>query len=296
VTYSGEVEQAIPSQSVVLKLEDEIDLSRGDMLVSPSAAPQVSNQFTAMVVWLHEQPLQVNRTYLVKHAGRLVKAKATRIRFRVDVNSLSQQSADHLEMNGIASVEFETSNALFFDAYDRNRTTGSFILIDPISNATVGAAMIREALAQNETDLITENARTSGSKEVAVVNAERHSRHGHRSSIFSVTGGLGVAERLERALFDRNFEVLLLKRSEIPADAVSTVLTNLLAAGLVVVFWTEKDSSFNPGTLEKLARSSVFHLSDSESNESEQKVLERALAFAESLRFTENARNQREAD
>ena len=296
VTYDGDIEQAIPSQSVVLKLEDEIDLSRGDMLVSPSAPPQVSNRFAAMVVWLHEQPLQLNQTYLAKHAGRLVKAKATRIRFRVDVNLLSRHSADQLEMNGIASVEFETSNPLFFDPYDRNRTTGSFILIDSISNATVGAAMIREALVQNEADLTTDNAITPESKEVAVASAERYRRHGHRSSIFSVAGGVRLAERLERALFDRNFEVLLVRNSEIRADAVPTVLTNLLAAGLVVVLWTEKDSPFGPDTLEKLAGDAVFHLSDSESNQSEQKVVERALAFAESLRFVENAGNQREAD
>jgi bifunctional enzyme CysN/CysC/sulfate adenylyltransferase subunit 1 len=296
VTYDGDIEQAIPSQSVVLKLEDEIDLSRGDMLVSPSAPPQISNRFAAMVVWLHEQPLQTNRTYLAKHAGRLVKAKATRIRFRVDVNSLSEHSADQLEMNGIAFVEFETSNSLFFDPYDRNRTTGSFILIDPISNATVGAAMIREALAQNEADVSTENVKNPKSKELAVASTERYRRHGHRSSIFSITGDLGVAERLERALFERNFEVLLVKLSEIPADALSTVLTNLLAAGLVVVFWTGKDSSFDPGSLKKIAGDTVFHLSGSESNQNEETVLEQALTFAETLRFTENAGNQREAD
>jgi bifunctional enzyme CysN/CysC/sulfate adenylyltransferase subunit 1 len=296
VTYDGEIEKAIPSQSVVLKLEDEIDLSRGDMLVSPSAPPQVSNRFAAMVVWLHEQPLQINRGYLAKHAGRLVKAKATRIRSRVDVNTLAEHSADQLEMNGIASVEFETSNPLFFDPYDRNRTTGSFILIDPISNATVGAAMIREALAQDEADPVTENARALKSKGIAVTSAERHRRHGHRSAIISVAGGLLVAEKLERALFDRNFEVLLVKHSEIPEASMPAVLTKLVAAGLVVVFWTEKDSSFDLSVLEKLAGNFVFRLSDTESNQSEQKVCERALAFAESLRLAESGGNQTEAD
>jgi hypothetical protein len=101
---------------------------------------------------------------------------------------------------------------------------------------------------------------------------------------------------LERALFDRNFEVLLVKYDEIPEAAVSAVLTNLLAAGLAVVFWAGRDSSFDPGTHEKLAGNFVFRLSDTESNQSGQKVFEQALAFAESLRFAESAGNQSEAD
>src|SRR5271165_3658326 len=149
VSFGGDLEEAIPQQSVVLKLEDEIDLSRGEMLVSPGAPPNVSREFAAMVVWLNEKPMQLNHSYLVKHAGRQVKTKATRIRFRIDVNRLTEHAADELEMNGIAFVEFQTSSPLYFDPYTENRTTGSFILIDAISNATVGAAIIREDLSQS---------------------------------------------------------------------------------------------------------------------------------------------------
>ena len=119
VSYDGDLDEAIPSQSVVLKLEREIDLSRGDMLVSPVNPPQVSKRFAAMVVWLNAEPMRLNQAYLLKHAGRQVKAKATRIRFRVDVNNLTEHPANELEMNGIADVEFEASVPLFFDSYAR---------------------------------------------------------------------------------------------------------------------------------------------------------------------------------
>src|SRR6202171_4259589 len=143
VSFEGERSAAIAEESVVLKLEDEIDLSRGDMLVSPDAVPEVSNRFVATVVWLHAERLELNRVYLAKHGGRQVKARARRIRFRVDVNTFGEQPATQLEMNSIASVEFETASPLLFDAYHSNRTTGSFILIDPMSNGTVGAGMIQ---------------------------------------------------------------------------------------------------------------------------------------------------------
>ena len=99
-----------------------------------------------MVVWLHETPLEVGKTYLVKHTARQTKIRAVRILHRVNVNTLEQEEAMLLKMNDIASLEFETHVPLFFDPYASNRATGSFILIDVISNATVGAGMIQEDL------------------------------------------------------------------------------------------------------------------------------------------------------
>ena len=133
--------------SVTVRLEDEIDLSRGDMLVSPENGPVVAKRFRAMVVWLHETPLEVGRTYLVKHTARLTKIRALEIRHRVNVNTLEHEKATQLNMNDIASVEFEAHVPLFFDPYSTNRVTGSFILIDALSNATVGAGMIQEDLS-----------------------------------------------------------------------------------------------------------------------------------------------------
>jgi len=147
VTYDGELPQASCSMSVTLQLDEEIDLSRGDMLVSPDHLPKVSRKFHASVVWLHRTFLEVGRTYLVKHTARQTKIRALRIHHRVNVNTLAEEPATRLEMNEIGSVEFETHVPLFFDPYSSNRTTGSLILIDPAANATVGAGMIQEEVA-----------------------------------------------------------------------------------------------------------------------------------------------------
>src|SRR5260370_12729450 len=145
VSYDGDLPEAFAPMSVTLQLEDEIDLSRGDMLVSPENGPRVSRRFRAMVVWLHESPLEVGRTYLVKHTARQTKIRALQICHRVNVNTFQQEQATQLNMNDIASVEFEAHVPLFFDPYASNRATGSFILINAISNATVGAGMIEHA-------------------------------------------------------------------------------------------------------------------------------------------------------
>ena len=150
VTYDGDLAAASYPQSVTVELEDEIDLSRGEMLVAAEAAgealPEVSNRFRAMVVWMHEDPLVVGRTYIAKHTTRTVRATVRAIRYRVDVNNLGETPSDTIAMNEIAEVEFETNLPLFFDSYRACRWTGSLILIDALTNATVGAAMITSAL------------------------------------------------------------------------------------------------------------------------------------------------------
>ena len=130
VTYDGDLPRASSPMSVTLQLEAEIDLSRGDMLVSSLDVPRVARNFHATVVWLHANPLELGRTYLVKHTVRQTKIRATRIRHRVNINTLMQEQATQLRMNEIGSVEFEANVPLFFDPYASNRTTGSFILID----------------------------------------------------------------------------------------------------------------------------------------------------------------------
>src|SRR5207245_3275257 len=123
---------------------------RGDMLASPESGPRVSKRFRSMVVWLHETPLEVGRTYLVKHTARQTKIRAVQIRHRVNINTLEEEQAAQLNMNDVASVEFEAHVPLFFDPYAGNRATGSFIMIDAVSNATVGAGMIQEDLPERQ--------------------------------------------------------------------------------------------------------------------------------------------------
>jgi sulfate adenylyltransferase subunit 1 len=236
VSFDGEQESASASESVTLKLADEIDLSRGDLLVAPEAPPHVSSQFMATVVWLHATPLELNKTYLVKHAGRHVKAKATQIRFRVNVNTLEEVSASQLEMNEIGAVKFETSLPLFFDPYQSNRTTGSFIVIDPLTNATVGAAMIREDLSLPTASQPAGEARQTWEGALSA----RKQRHKHGPAIFAISGTIEIAEKLERALLQKGFEVVLVNHGEVPAAARRVFFSTLWNLGLVVLSWHEK--------------------------------------------------------
>ncbi len=153
VTYDGELPAASFPLSVTLELEDEIDLSRGEMLVAETQmAPHASPCFRAMVVWMHEQPMSEGRCYLAKHTTRTVRASVRRIRYRVDIQSLGHHPASQLQMNDIAEVEFAASLPLFFDTYADNREMGALILIDPVTNATVGAAMILGPVEDTEED------------------------------------------------------------------------------------------------------------------------------------------------
>src|SRR6516162_2958938 len=253
VSFDGELEAAHSSESITLKLTDEIDLSRGDLLASPGDLPLVSRRLNAMVVWLHSTPLEVNRMYLAKHTGRQLKAKAKHIRFRVDVNTLSEHPANHLEMNEIASVDFETSQPIFFDPYRSNRTTGSFILIDPLTNATVGAAMIREASPSER----GHQERTTG----RVTVEERIARRGHHPAILALAGERKRAEELERALIERGFEAVLVNPFEVPAAGRSIFFSTLWNLGFLVVTWREKQlHSEDHDLFQSLARESYFDL------------------------------------
>ena len=148
ITFDGELQRARAPQSITVELEDEIDLSRGEMLVaSNQAMPQSGTSLRAMVIWMHEGPLHVGATALLKHTTRTVRATVKAIRYRVDVNSAEHLDAAQLAMNDIAEVELDSASPLFFDPYAENRATGSFILIDPLSNATLAAGMLLTPLA-----------------------------------------------------------------------------------------------------------------------------------------------------
>ena len=142
VTYDGNLQRACAPQSVTLTLADEIDISRGDMFVKSAAMPQVSKEFEAMLCWLSESPLDLNRKYIIKHTTRVVKCVFARLEYRVDVNTLEQHSSATLNMNDIARVAMKVQQPLVFDSYIKNRFTGSFIVIDEATNNTVAAGMI----------------------------------------------------------------------------------------------------------------------------------------------------------
>ncbi len=286
VTYDSELEVAAPQQSVVLRLEDEIDLSRGDLLVSPDAPPSVSDRFAATVVWLDAQPLHLNRTYLVKHCGRLIRAEASRIRFRVNVNDSTEHPAERVEMNEIALVEFAASTPLFFDRYEQNRATGSFILIDPLSNATVGAAMIREELASS-VELSPERFTSAEAATGRITNQERAKRHRHVAGMFVIPSGPNVAERFERTLFARGFEAFLFRKEEFPASVRPAVLSALSSAGILVIYAGDLTPE-EVGEIETAFEGRIFLLHSAESSPTADEIVHRGLTIAEGLRVANN--------
>ncbi len=141
-TYGGEREVAFPTMSVTLRLEDELDISRGDMIVGVEDPPMTARGLDAMVCWMGSEPLRPGRRYALKHSTRDARAVVDALECRVDVNTLAHENAEELGLNEIGRVRLRTSAPLMVDRYRRNRTTGSFILIDEASNDTVGAGMI----------------------------------------------------------------------------------------------------------------------------------------------------------
>jgi bifunctional enzyme CysN/CysC/sulfate adenylyltransferase subunit 1 len=233
VTYDGELDEAFAPMSVTLKLEDEIDLSRGDMLVPSDGMPHVSQRFAATVVWMHEQPLAAGRNYLVKQTSRQLRAKVARIIHRVDIHTLAREQAEQLQMNDIATVEIETSSPLFFDAYQKNRITGSFIMIDPLTNATVGAGMIQGPSSASADPL---PASPKPRPDSAVANVERYRRHGHYPAIFFVNARPPFATRIERALFEAGFEAIVVDATKPSLLSAKDSWAILYATGFVVIY------------------------------------------------------------
>ena len=156
VTYEGELEEAYPPLSVTLTLEDEIDISRGDMLVKPENLPIEDRNFEAMLVWMDEEAMDVNKQFYIKQTTNTTRARIDSIKYKVNVNTMEKTSVDHLELNEIGRVVFTTGKELLFDPYMKNKQTGAFILIDPITNNSSAAGMIINRI--DAKDMVHEDA------------------------------------------------------------------------------------------------------------------------------------------
>lgn len=214
VTFEGELEQAIPGQAITLTLEDEIDVSRGDLLVHANELPQVTDNFVAMLVWMADEPMRPGKKYDIKRATSYIPGTIATIEYSVDVNSLEQNAATELKLNEIAKVKVALDAPIALDGYVQNRTTGAFIVIDRLTNGTVGAGMI--IAPPIATGLVTPT-RTH----VAV--AERVQRFGQKpvTVLFSGLSGAGkstLAYALERKLFDRGRAVFVLDGQNLRQD------------------------------------------------------------------------------
>ncbi|MGE0788421.1 MAG: sulfate adenylyltransferase subunit CysN [Sandaracinaceae bacterium] len=144
-TYDGDVPEAYPPMAVTVHLEDEIDISRGDMLCRPNNRPIVGQDIDAMICWMSERPLKPRGRYAIKHTTRWARAMVTELSYRLDVNTLHRdESPPELKFNDIGRLTLRTTAPLFYDVYEKNRTTGSFILVDEATNETAGAGMLLE--------------------------------------------------------------------------------------------------------------------------------------------------------
>ncbi len=250
-TFEGEVQVAHAPMSVTLRLSDEIDISRGDMLVPPDNVPEVEQRFQAMLVWMNEAALDRQKSYFLKHTTQVVRAEIEELDYTVDLETLEQRKANRMELNDIGCVTVSCHRRLFFDPYKRNRATGSFILIDSLTNNTVAAGMILEsasALSARREELL----RSAKIKPKSLIStAERSERLGQKGATVWLTGlpcsgKTEIAFALERRLFDsRHFAIVIdpddgLSRGVRP-DGSSPSQTPELArrctdAGLLAIF------------------------------------------------------------
>jgi bifunctional enzyme CysN/CysC len=194
VTYGGNLERATVGQSVTLTLADEIDISRGDLLVKADAPAEVANQFEATVVWMSEAPLLRGRAYLLKIGNKTVTATIAPIKHRINVNTLEHLPAPKLELNEIGIVNLELDRPIAFDPYVKNRDTGAFILIDRLTNDTVGTGMLRFALRR---------AQNVHWQAIDVNKAARSALKGQKACVLWYTGLSGAGKSTIANLVDK---------------------------------------------------------------------------------------------
>ena len=223
VTFDGDLDEAFAPLSVTLELENELDIARGDVIALAAAAPKLARRIVANVVWMNEHALAAGATWLLQQGPRTVPARVTRIVHRWDVEKLEALPATALQLNDIGQVEIETAEPLVFDSYRENRSMGGFILIDPITNLTMGAGLIERAARQErlrKSRLAFESA--------AMTAAERASLYGHTAARVALAGREEIAPLAERALIEQGSHVFLRDRDDVAVDA-------LTGAGLIVL-------------------------------------------------------------
>ena len=250
VTFDGDLPQAVTGSSVTLQLEDELDLSRGDVLVSEHNQPHTASRFVANVVWLHATPLDLRKRWIFRQSTDELRVHARRIQSRLDVNTMERHPAAQLGLNDIGTVEFEATRKFSFDLYTQNRSSGSFILIDPLTNATVGAGMITESLddagaTANEHGVdryrraLTRIPVASVSRVLApVAISERARRFGHRPAAIWLGTWHSLAAPLERALFEAGYQVMVLDDAQSNSEWNEALIRGLYSAGLIALYTT----------------------------------------------------------
>ncbi len=196
VTFDGDLEQARAPLSVTLVLNQEVDISRGDLIAAADAPPRVTGHIGASLVWMDQRPLALRRRYLLKHTSHTVPAFITSVAYRTNIGTLAHEAGDTLEMNAIGSVSIELLRPIALDLYAENRSTGAFILIDAATSGTVAAGMIT-SVADDTSDGVDEPAYLSG----PVTAAERAARWGHQGGVLRLDGPAELINLVEHSLF-----------------------------------------------------------------------------------------------
>ena len=280
VTMDGDLPRAVAGQAVTLTLTDEIDISRGDMLAAPQEPPYQADRLEAKLVWLHDQPLQPGRSYLLKAGSSVSPVQVGALQFKVNVNTLEQEPGDTLQLNEVGVCSLSLSKPISFDSYRENRGTGNFILIDRLTNATVGAGMIHQPLHHSAAEPW---------QTLQVTPAKRSEQKGQKARILWFSGAnaeqaQSLAELVERRLHVLGRHVFLLYdgklrqglNSDIGTDSAEPVrraaeTARLLAeAGLVVLVAVAGSDPAARELARQVAGSSEFvdiHLQDAQTSE-----------------------------
>ena len=226
VTQDGNLDEAYAPLAVTLTFEDEVDASRGDMIVKPGNVPATSDTVEAMLVWMAEEPMVPGKTYMVKHSAQLITGSIESLRYRIDMNTLRSSPSPQLNLNEIGRCRLSLNEPICFDPYKSNRSTGAVILIDRITNATVAAAMIldrsasgKKLAAWEEEIAVEEDAKQAGDLS-GVTPEELEARYGQKPVTVLLTGLTSsgkttVAKAIERKLFDSGRAVTVLDGQQV---------------------------------------------------------------------------------
>lgn len=226
VTFDGTIDEAFAPLAITLTFDDEVDASRGDVIVKPGNVPATSDTVEAMLVWMAEEPMVPGKTYIVKHSAKTITGSIESLRYRIDVNTLRSSPSPQLNLNEIGRCRLSLNEPICFDPYKSNRATGAVILIDRLTNATVAAAMILDRsaggknLAAWEEELAVEEDANQTDDLSEVTTDEREARYGQKPVTVLLTGLTSsgkttIAKAVERKLFDAGRAVTVLDGQQV---------------------------------------------------------------------------------
>ncbi|MCH8569051.1 MAG: sulfate adenylyltransferase subunit CysN [Balneolales bacterium] len=226
-TYDGDLDEANAGDAVTISLNDEIDISRGDMIVRSQNIPKIGQLAEAYVCWMNEAPMEIDKNYLIQHTTRITQVRAEKINYKINIDTLHREDAEVLQLNEIGRLRLNIAQPIFYDAYNTNNATGSFIVIDPATNVTVGAGMLRTITTSDRLDQesVAPQAKPKVTPNVVwepwnVPREVREKRYGHKARVLWLTGisGAGkstIARKLEQKLWDAGKQTVLLDGDQV---------------------------------------------------------------------------------